>query len=108
MVGDIVLAPFPFTNLRQTKIRPVLVVADVRDGTQRDWIVCEITSSRATHAREVAIMPGDLQTGQLRRHNSRARPDRLSTLNEGVFQRTIARLTAAKTAEILADIRSFF
>ncbi len=108
MVGDIVLAPFPFINLRQTKIRPVLVVADVRDGTEHDWIVCEITSGRGAHTQEVAIMPGDLQTGQLRRGNSRARPDRLTTLNESVFQRTIARLTDSKTAEILVAIRSFF
>ncbi len=53
-------------------------------------------------------MPGDLQAGQLRRRNSRARPDRLTTLNESVFQRTLARLTDSKTAEILAEIRSFF
>ena len=108
MVGDVVLAPFPFTNLQGAKIRPVLVVADVRDGTERDWIVCEITSGRAAHAREVAIMPGDLQTGRLHRRNSRARPDRLTTLNESVFQRTVARLSDAKTAEVLAAIRSFF
>ena len=108
MVGNVVLAPFPFTNLRQSKIRPVLVVADVRDGAERDWIVCEITSGRAAHAREVAIMPGDLQSGQLRRRNSRARPDRLTTLNESVFQRTIARLTRAKSAEILAAVRAVF
>ncbi len=108
MVGDVVLAPFPFTNLRQSKIRPVLVVADVRDGGERDWIVCEITSGRAAHAREVTIIPGDLQSGQLRRRNSRARPDRLTTLNESVFQRTIARLTDSKTVEILASVRSLF
>ena len=108
MVGDIVLAPFPFTNLQEAKIRPVLVVADVRHGTERDWIVCEITSGRAAHVREVAIMPSDLQTGRLYRRNSRARPDRLTTLNESIFRRTVARLTASKTAEIPAVVRSLF
>ena len=108
MVGDIVLAPFPFTNLQEAKIRPVIVVADVRDGSERDWIVCEITSGRVIHAREVAILPGDLQAGQLRIRNSRARPDRLSTLSESVFQRTIGRLTPSKTGEILAAVRSLF
>ncbi|MYC36805.1 MAG: type II toxin-antitoxin system PemK/MazF family toxin [Chloroflexi bacterium] len=108
MVGDVVLAPFPFTNLQQAKIWPVLVVADVRDGAERDWIVCEITSGRAAHAREVAIMPGNLQSGQLRRRSSRVRPDRLTTLNEEVFRRTIARLTDSKTVEMLASVISLF
>ena len=102
------LAPSPFTNLRQIKIRPVLVVADVRDGTERDWIVCEIASGRAVHARKVAKIPEGLQTGQLLRLNRPARPERLTALNECVFQRTIARLNDSKTAEILVAIRSFF
>ena len=42
MVGDVVLTPFPFTDLSQTKIRPAVVLADV--GMQ-DWVLCEITSS---------------------------------------------------------------
>ena len=41
MVGDVVLAPFPFTDLSEIKVRPAVVVADV--GTQ-DWVLCEITS----------------------------------------------------------------
>ena len=45
MVGDIVLAPFPFTNLQEAKIRPVVVVADVTYPGEQDWIVCEVTSS---------------------------------------------------------------
>ena len=108
MVGDIVWAPFPFTNLTQTKLRPVLVISDVRDGRERDWIVCEITSGRVVHTRSIPIAPGDMQSGRLRRNNSRVRPDRMTTLDESVFQQTIARLTDDKLAEITAAVRALF
>ena len=104
MVGDVIWAPFPFTDLSQTKMRPVLVLADVG---MRDWIVCEITSSRGAYAGEITIAPTDMQVGRLQ-PNSRVRPDRIATLNENIFQGTIGRLTAAKQAEIAAAVRSLF
>ncbi len=107
MVGDIIWAPYPFTDLTQAKLRPVLVVADVRDVREDDWIVCEITSGRARHIREIPIARGDLQSGELRR-GSKVRPDRLATLDEKVFEDTIGRLTDAKLAEVLAAVRALF
>lgn len=107
MVGDIIWAPFPFTNLRSNKVRPALVIANVRDANEADWILCEITSSSIRHAREIAIARGDMQSGRLR-PNSRLRPDRLATLDESVFQQTIARLTDDKLAEITAAVRALF
>ena len=67
MVGDIIWALLPFTDLSGAKLRPVLVVADVRDARELDWIVCEITSGRASHSRELALASSDLHSGQLRR-----------------------------------------
>ena len=55
MTGDIIWAPFPFTNLTAAKTRPALVVADVIDGTEYDWILCEITTGRVRHDRAIAI-----------------------------------------------------
>ena len=107
MVGDIVWAPFPLDRPGNTKVRPVLVVADVRDGAEDDWIVCEITSSSMSHSREIGIDPGDMQPGQLRR-GSKVRPDRLTTLNRSVFQRTAGHLTNAKLSEIRAEVRNLF
>ena len=49
----------------------------------------------------------DLIAGQLHEH-SWVRPDRMMTMNERIFGNTGARLTDAKTAEVLAAIRSFF
>ena len=104
MVGDVVLAPFPFTDLSNLKIRPAVVLADV--GMQ-DWVLCEITSSPQVRDRYIAIRPDDMDRGSLR-PRSWARPDRLTTLNDSVFERRLGRLSAAKHAEITIAVRSLF
>ena len=107
MTGDIVWAPFPFTNLTTVKTRPALVVADVRDVRENDWILCEITTGRVQHVREIAITRNDMLGGRLRA-NSRVRPDRMATLNESEFGNYSGRLTDAKLSEILTAVRNLF
>ena len=104
MVGDIVLAQLPQTDLTIGKVRPALVVADVGN---RDWVLCRITTSPITYVAEITIAPVELARGRLR-PGSKVRPDRLNTVNEGVLGNTIGRLTEAKLAEILAAVRSLF
>ena len=104
MFGDVVLTPFPFTDLSQVKTRPAVVLAGV--GMQ-DWVLCEITSSSQVRGQYIAIDPGDMATGRLKL-KSWARPDRLTTLNDSVFARRLGRLSAAKHAEIAAAVRSLF
>lgn len=41
--GDIVLLPYPFTNLKATKVRPAVVVA-AEDGLYADVFVVPVTS----------------------------------------------------------------
>jgi len=44
--GDIVLVPFPFSNLSSAKIRPVLVISNnVYNQKYLDVVVCGITSN---------------------------------------------------------------
>ena len=104
MIGDVVLAPFPFTDLSDIKIRPAVVLADV--GMQ-DWVLCEITTRWQMRDRYIPIAEHDMEDGELRRR-SWVRPNRLTTLNESVFQHTIGRLSAAKHAEVSAAVRSLF
>ena len=104
MVGNVVLAPLPFTDLSEIKVRPAVVVADV--GTQ-DWILCQVTSRSPSRDRHIPIVPKDMKRGKLR-FQSWVRPDRLYTVNERVFRRTVGRLSVAKRAEIAAAVRSLF
>ncbi len=55
----------------------------------------------------IAIEPDDMVRGRLR-FRSWVRPDRLTTLNDGVFEKTLGRLTDYKRSEIVAAVRSLF
>ena len=107
MVGDLVLAPLPFSDLRGTRIRPIIVLADVREVGENDWVVCQVTSRNYYRRGDIAIIQSDLQQGRLAL-DSRVRPMRLYTLNESRFVRTIGRLTDSKLAEVLAAVRALF
>ena len=107
MAGDIVIVRFPFTDLRNAGLRPGLLVADVRYGNQLDWVVCRITTQSLPGGRQIALTPNDLAVGRLAQA-SWVRPDRMMTMSETIFGNTIARLTDAKLAEVLAAVRSVF
>lgn len=108
VVGDVFWAPFPFADSDESKMRPVVVVADAREGDQMDWVVCSVTSQEPSSlAMAIRIFQTDLQEGSLDRV-SWARPNRLQTIDEGRFISTIGRLTDGKTAEIIAAVRSLF
>ena len=56
--GDIVLLPFPFAELTNTKIRPTVVVCETRDK-YKDLVVCAISSVVPKNAgsREILLQP---------------------------------------------------
>jgi len=79
--GQVVVLPFPFSDLTRNKFRPALLLADVGRG---DWIACQITSNAFADTRAIAISPADFVTGGLQRQSD-ARPGKLFTANETLF-----------------------
>jgi mRNA interferase MazF len=70
--GDVVVVPFPFSDLTQTKRRPALVVA-ILPGN--DLILCQITSRSLTDEYAVELEADDFNSGNLRQ-SSNVRPNR--------------------------------
>src|SRR4051794_265388 len=94
--GDVVVVPFPFTDLNSSKIRPALVLASLTRG---DLILCQITSQSAGHPDAMALLLTDFDIGGLRRH-SFALPHRVVTANEVCVRRAVGRLKPDKLNEI--------
>ena len=79
--GQVVVLPFPFSDLTRNKYRPALLLADADRG---DWIACQITSNAYTDVRAVVIDSSDFENGGLQRQ-SFARPGKLFTANANLF-----------------------
>ena len=77
-IGSVVLVPFPFSDLSQSKLRPAVVLADVGRG---DWVLCQVTSSPYADAKAITLANSDFAKGSLR-VVSYARPGKLFTANQ--------------------------
>ena len=61
-VGEVVLVPFPFSDLTQSKIRPAVCLADAGRG---DSILCQITSQPYGDPLAIRIEDDDFVSGGL-------------------------------------------
>ncbi|MBF0609749.1 MAG: type II toxin-antitoxin system PemK/MazF family toxin [Magnetococcales bacterium] len=87
--GQVVLLPFPFSDLSRSKYRPAVILANVGRG---DWVLCQITSNPYADARAVELTLDDFTNGGLQRV-SYARPGKLFTAHEALFARVAGQLT---------------
>ncbi len=78
--GDVVVAPFPFSDLSASKRRPALVVASL---TGDDVILCQITSQAVADSYAIPIGKSDFTSGSLPR-DSNIRPNRLFTADGSI------------------------
>ncbi len=63
MKGEVVVAPFPFSDLSQAKRRPALVVAEL---TGDDVLLCQITSKTVDDQYALPLEIADFASGGLR------------------------------------------
>ena len=104
VIGEVVVIPFPQTDLQVGKRRPALVVADL---TGHDLILSQITTKSHHDSYSVALTGGDFEHGRLN-VNSFIRPNRLFTVDQGVIVYTAAKVKASKLEEVRSKIRQLF
>lgn len=100
--GSVVLVPFPFSDLSQSKRRPAVVLAG---GERGDWILCQVTSNSYADARAVELKDSDFEQGSLR-VVSYARPAKLFTAHESLFVSEAGVLTAEALKRVTEKVVS--
>lgn len=81
VAGEVVVLPFPQTNLEVGKRRPALVVAEL---TGDDVILCQITSQARRDSYSISLTGDDFERGRLA-IDSFIRPNRLFTVDQTVI-----------------------
>lgn len=101
--GDILIIEFPFSNLKNSKRRPVLVLK-VPKG--EDLIVLQITGSSYENSVEIIINNIDFMQGSLNRE-SFVRIDKLASVEKSLIAYKIGSLKKEKFFEILERTCSY-
>src|SRR4030095_9581458 len=101
VIGEVVVLPFPQTDLQPGKRRPALVVADLSGD---DLVLCQITTQSRRDNYSIALTSSDFVSGRLN-VDSFIRPNRLFTVDHSVIVYTAARVKASKLDEVRTKIR---
>ena len=102
--GDVVVVPFPFSDLSASKKRPALVVSAIKGD---DLILCQITSEARSDEYAVLLSSSDFIQGSLN-VTSRIRPSRLFTADKLIILYKAGSLKKKKIAEVEQAIVKIF
>ena len=100
LVGDVVIIPFPYSDLTQSKRRPALVLAEVGRG---DFLLCQITSKQYGDTNALPLNESDFASGGINR-DSFIRVFKLFTGNEALNLGVAGHLTHSKLAEVIGQL----
>jgi mRNA interferase MazF len=95
--GEVIVVPFPFSDLSQAKRRPALVLAALRG---EDVILCQITSQVRDDPHAIPLENVDFASGGLRQ-SSHIRPGRIFTADSHIILYTAGRLSPAKLEQVV-------
>jgi mRNA interferase MazF len=100
--GDIVILPFPFSDLSGSKRRPAFVVCDLPG---EDIILCQITSRAKTYPYVVSLQNSDFISGSLP-IDSFIRPNKIFTADKDLILSLTGHVTDDKISETVRGIIS--
>lgn len=94
--GDVVVTPFPFSDLKSSIKRPALIVANLKGD---DLILCQITSKKHPDPYQIELSQKDFSQGDLH-INSYIKPSIIFTLRSSIILYKAGRINKNKIVEV--------
>ncbi len=101
--GDVVVIPFPFSDLSGSKRRPAFVLADLPGD---DVILCQVTSQPSKDNLSVPLLISDFSSGALP-VNSNIRPAKVFTADKNIIVKKVGTVkdhVSTKAVTVLKDL----
>jgi mRNA interferase MazF len=103
---DIVLVPFPFSDLSGQKVRPVLILSnDAYNQQSADVVVCGLTTNLSPTPYSIIIEVTDIEQPGTLRHKSKIKADTIASLEQTILIKQIARLKLPVFKQVIAEIQ---
>ena len=96
---DIVLVDFPFSDLKQTKKRPALVISSLEGNNS---ILCQITTKQRNMQKYEISLPKKYCKGNIR-FDSFIYVDMIFTLNKSLIYRKVGEIENLKTKKEISQ-----
>ena len=100
--GDVVVLPFPFSDLTGTKRRPALVLANLQGD---DVILCQITSQHVNDVLSIELNNSDFTNGSLPTQ-SNIRPNKIFTADKNIIIRKAGTISSSKIQSVIKKVHS--
>ena len=104
--GKIVLANIPFTNLKEIKKRPALVISNEEyNSTSEDIIVLAITSNQKERNHTIFIDNDSLTSGSLEK-DSRIKADHVIKISKSIIIKELGKVKSDVFTNAISEFKS--
>jgi len=95
--GEIVVIPFPFSDLSESKLRPALIISELLND---DYIMFQITSKSYSDLFTYRIMNSAIENGYLK-FESYVKYSKVFTANSAIISKSIGKLKSEELKKII-------
>ncbi len=101
---DVVLIPFPYSDLTGSKQRPALIISNEKLNKTQDRICCLITTNQ--HKDDLLITKDSFKSGSLP-FKSFVRPQRMFTIHQLIIKKRICSINEKFHNRIIEEINNY-
>ena len=99
-IAEIVILPFPYSDLSVSKLRPALILTNINND---DYIMVQITSKSYDDKYSIKISNDDLSSGNLM-NDSYVKFSKIFTANKQIITKSIGKLKFEKYSTIILSL----